>query len=533
MTSKPTVSKQKLLGIYTDLVKKNGRVPTDQELLEAGVPRGRFRHHFGSFTGYDRAARQYRPKVFDFTPVEEARGAKIPHRKRYLITNAVAGHELDEGALAAIANWTGITRGQFLFTATEDPASKAGKRRDRRQGYHPIDNKLLAVGKLVGEDAFLTDALKVCTIKMSAKHIYPLRGAKRLAEKGTSVIIGSPKQMLEMVPASGRHPAALMTTGCITKPNYTTDLFWSQRTAYLAERDHTMGAIVVETAGKNKFHFRQVQFDEVGGFIDLGIYYPPKGKPKPVKAEAIVFGDLHVGHETSNHWSTRYELLEFFRPKTIVVHDAFDGASITHHDKGRFITRSARPTTILESELNLVRQELDALSAFGKVVVVKSNHDETLDKYLDSCRWVGEPQNFQPAICMAAYMVSERARDFYSQPDPLAWWCKLDPEKVVFLERDEGFKVAGIECGAHGDKGPNGGTASPTNLESSYGTCVTGHTHSACIMRGVYTVGTSTQMWMGYNVGPSSWTNTHCVVYPGGHRQLITVLNDTEWRREG
>ena len=47
--------------------------------------------------------------------------------------------------------------------------------------------------------------------------------------------------------------------------------------------------------------------------------------------------------------------------------------------------------------------------------------------------------------------------------------------KIRFLDRDEDYKIAGIELGAHGDKGPNGSRGSKASLENAYGRAVIGH----------------------------------------------------------
>jgi hypothetical protein len=38
-------------------------------------------------------------------------------------------------------------------------------------------------------------------------------------------------------------------------------------------------------------------------------------------------------------------------------------------------------------------------------------------------------------------------------------------------------------------------------------------------------MGTSTYLKLNYNVGPSSWMQSLCLVYSNGARQLINVIN--------
>jgi hypothetical protein len=116
-------------------------------------------------------------------------------------------------------------------------------------------------------------------------------------------------------------------------------------------------------------------------------------------------------------------------------------------------------------------------------------------------------------------------------PEPFAYWGRkhLRADQFRFLERDESYVVAGIELGMHGDKGPNGSRGSARNLARIGVKSVIGHTHSPQIFEGCYQVGTSTKLKLEYTSGPSSWLNTHCVVYASGKRSLINVIKG-EWR---
>ena len=53
----------------------------------------------------------------------------------------------------------------------------------------------------------------------------------------------------------------------------------------------------------------------------------------------------------------------------------------------------------------------------------------------------------------------------------------------------------------------------------------TGHTHTPSIYGGVYTAGVAGSLDMGYNVGASSWTQTHLITYANGQRTLIDFKN--------
>ena len=114
--------------------------------------------------------------------------------------------------------------------------------------------------------------------------------------------------------------------------------------------------------------------------------------------------------------------------------------------------------------------------------------------------------------------------------DPFAFWAEerlTVPTK--FLERDQTFVINGIELSLHGDIGPNGSRGSAVNLNKIGIKSVLGHSHSPCIEKGVCQVGTSSYLRLEYNQGPSSWLQTHCIVYPNGKRTLINIV-DGEWK---
>jgi hypothetical protein len=92
---------------------------------------------------------------------------------------------------------------------------------------------------------------------------------------------------------------------------------------------------------------------------------------------------------------------------------------------------------------------------------------------------------------------------------------------VNFLQIDESHTVEGIECGMHGHIGPNGARGTPRNLSNVGFKLFTGHTHTPGIVNGVYTVGVSGDLDMGYNTGPSKWVNAHGIIFPNGKRAFV------------
>ena len=105
------------------------------------------------------------------------------------------------------------------------------------------------------------------------------------------------------------------------------------------------------------------------------------------------------------------------------------------------------------------------------------------------------------------------------------------PKNVIFLKRDQDYKVRHWQLGAHGDKGGNGAKGSVKSREKAYGQSITGHTHTPEMLRRTIIVGTSTYLQLRYNEGPSSWMNTHALLYDTGKVQLVNIINGA-WRLE-
>ena len=480
----------------------NGRFPTNSEIeKQFNIPRRTLRRYFGSLSGLIAAAMEHVDEPLFTTKRAEATRKAIKASKRFFITTAVVGAEVDHEALASVKNYLKRNKATLLVLPSADPAASVSDGLD----------ETLCEEHIVFEESNLGSNLMISDIKLSAKQIMPHTGLGRFGQRNTSMIFASPKQNLEFVSVSNNKlPHALMTTGAITIPAYQTKRYMSLRTAYIAKNDHVMGGVVVDIDKNGLYHFRQVQFDKNGSFIDLCTQYNSDGSVARINPEALVAGDWHTGHTCPTVRKATIEMLKELKPKYMVLHDAVDHRSINHHIEKKIITKAKVIDCSLKQELDEFKQEVSELKKLAKLVIVKSNHDEWVDRYLEECRFVNDSTNLRLALQLAIYK--------YDGKDVLATYVN-DPE-IRFLKRDEDFTIAGIQLGSHGDiEGSLG------RIEKSFGKAVTGHSHSGAILRGVYRVGTSTKLREAYAQGPISWTNTHCLVYPNGSRQLINIIN--------
>ena len=200
-------------------------------------------------------------------------------------------------------------------------------------------------------------------------------------------------------------PHAIMSTGAITNNNYDTEKYMSKKVSVLAENDHTFGAVLVEVEDENIFHFRHVQASPYNSLTDMGVDYLPDGSVKNMESTVMVVGDSHVGyHDEDLYWTTLKTAREI-GVSYMVLHDIFNGTSITHHDKGKGITRAIKAKEnklSLELEFKAIRNYLDNIEKHDMdIYIVESNHDQHLTRYLEEGRYITDPINYQTSLKLA------------------------------------------------------------------------------------------------------------------------------------
>lgn len=537
---KAEVMKERILNDFLDIVQKRKYVPISTEFYQhSKFNRDSVSRYFGSFDGLIADAKKEDPQVFSniidvssfndeaFEDLREY----IQEHKRFIITSAVTGCEPHMDALKAIDTFCKHNKAALLILPCSDPA-----RQKEHKNQWSLSHKL-PKDKVVFKDVALNDNLILSTIKMSAKQLQPLTGLKRIGQKQGSSVFASPKQFLEFATNSNSNtdiPRALMTTGAITKSDYRTEMYMSERTAYLADQDHTLGAIIVEIKNGRIFFFRQVQFEpKTGAFCDLDKKYFANGKVEKITSSLVQLGDYHVLSTDPVAKKMAKDLVELTKPDYMTLEDFFDGMTINPHERHNTVSLSKKSKDgllNLEAELLANKREIDDLCKWPvKEIVMKyGNHEDFLKRYLCDGAFMDEPQN--KIMGMKLTIALEELEIMPLEYAMREIFGLEQPDKVKFLSINDSFKVNGIENGAHGHMG-RGGRRNPalSELEDCYGACNVGHNHSAAIFRSVYRAGTSTYLKLSYNDGPSAWTVTHTLQHRNGSRQLITNIGG-EWR---
>lgn len=522
-------AKKKIIDAYVSFVKKGVLFPSRADFQSRGITRDIVRHYFTNYSALRKAAKEMYPDSFVGVIDEEYFRSReyleqtkktVKKHKRFFITTAVNGQQIHPGFMDSVQQYCKEKDAMLILLPCHDPAHNL----DNSVEWH-FDKRLLNL-PFVFEYLPLNSNIHISSIRITAKQINPHTGLGRFVQGKGSAIFGSPKQNLDYIPVSNvKYPHALMSTGAITLPNYNTSRGNSFRSAFIADYDHIIGGLIIEIEDDKYYHFRQVQADKAGRFIDLGLMYDGD-KIEKVAGTTFILGDYHAGQHDPSAVKAWKEVAEKIGVETIVFHDLFNGLSINHHNAHKFLTRAKMAKgnrLLLQDELKITSQVLMEWKKY-KRTVVKSNHDEFIDKWLEEGEFRRDPYNFQLGCKIADQVMDDL--------DPLIAALKASKtisdeelESIHFLKRDEDFKIAGIECGTHGDKGPNGSRGSRANLENAYGKCVIGHSHTPGILRGVFQVGTTSLFDLEYNIGPSSWMHCSCLVYPNGQRQMVNAIN--------
>jgi len=389
-----------------------------------------------------------------------------------------------------------------------------------------------------GQRAELTpDTLLLADITIQPTAARPLSGLLQLsgAQHG---IFGHTKVTFESVPTRpGQLAKFAVTTGAITRPEYSIS-----KAGAKGEFHHVLGALLVEPS-KGGTHFRHLLANASGDFCDLNQRFSRKSKPAEQRAKVLACGDLHLDRADKRVLDQTFfnddSIVATLKPEAVVLHDVLDFHSGSHHNTlfkryEKFLNGTESVEKEVERSAFLLSEIVEAAPEDTKFYVVSSNHSpdhfvrwlEGLDRARDlPNKWFYHATS--EAYCRA---IIKGNKDF----DPFAYWFQRwlatnVTARVTFLTRNGSFFVQGVEYGQHGDRGPNGVKGAPNAFVRVGVKMIIGHGHSPGIYDGVYQVGTSSQMDMGYNAGFSSWAHTHAVQYQTGKRSLLHVLPEG-WR---
>ena len=356
-------------------------------------------------------------------------------------------------------------------------------------------------------------------VKVLPTAMNPMSGFEGF-EGEVSLILGHPRVQFKVVPSlEGYRKKEIWTTGSCTVMNYT-----DSKAGKKGEFHHTIGFAIVENDGDD-FYIRQVTADENGDFIDLN-YGVADGVVTQGDDLVGVYccGDKHFG-ETDMHMEMAGRgMIEKLKPEYVRLDDAFNGHSISHHEKKnpvQLYNRYAGGESLLGEELRLLKNSLDWYNKGDfKVIIPRCNHDDFFDRYIASQDWKKDIPNALEYIEATAILLKGDAPKGLI-PYYIGQWY---PDMIT-LGEDESFIVYEFEQSVHGHLGANGSRGSVVQYRRLSTKMVTMHTHSPSRYDGVLTGGTNTMLRLGYTKGPSSWSHCDILVHKNGKGQHLMFHN--------
>lgn len=447
---------------------------------------------------------------------------------RFIITTAQNATPLHEPFFEALKVAAEHLNAKLLIIPIryKNPTSRFTKSQSNEEVWEVPEEYLFNVRRKLNDKLIL-----LADVKTQPTAILPLTGFESLT-RGESGIVPHTRIQFKTIPTpQNRLPKILTTTGAVTVPNYT-----DSKRGKVGEFHHTLGACLVEIQGKC-FHMRQLNADSRGGFYDLNTYYSPTGTTATERCLALIMGDTHVDFIDPDVEAATFGpdgIVETLNPSYLVWHDLLDGYAVNPHHSGNIFNAIAKKDSDRRSIQAEVLRACDFVSRHTngrQSVIVPSNHDDFLRRWIVNTDWRQDADNAEFYLETALVMVrgTKMTSAGTSYPSPFGYWAdRLLPKQRV-LKGDESFVLGDIELGMHGDRGPNGARGSVKNLKRIGVKSIIGHSHTPAIEEGCYQVGTSTGLRLEYNAGPSSWLNTHCILYANGKRSLINII-DGEWR---
>lgn len=475
--------------------------------------------------------------------------------KRFIITWAQNNTPIEERFLMNILKYSKTIEADLHVIAGRYRNPTTINNETTGEFWHPKVTEFL--------DAARHDVHKFVSImsdvKVQPTAVNPLTGLQGMSGVN-SCVFGHPKVQMEMIPVlESAKPKMMVTTGACTKPNYT-----DSKAGKKGEFHHMLGFTIVEIHDDETYHIRQVTADDNGDFNDLHNEVKFEGVKKPIKfdspidktlwrekncgadpyewvgesvvnkidtIEACVLGDLHYGHHDPKVLKKTFKMLKKLTPKHVILHDVFDGYSISHHAmKDPFIQygKEVHGTNDLKKEVDELLEGLKPFNKFENVVIVRSNHDDFLDRWLKNGDWKKQPTYKNSPLYMeySGILLNQYANTPDNIKGVIPELINRAYPRFKTLGRKDSYRVLGFELSVHGDLGPNGSRGSLVAFRKLNTKMIVGHYHSPGRKDGVLSVGTTTKLRVGYNEGPSSWFHSHVIIHKNGKAQHVNFTRD-------
>ena len=498
---------------------ENDQVTRDYYRTHGSYSEKKLMSEFGSFKAAIKACKfpkkesKAEEPIYSRDTISITKEAKAKNQ-RYLVTTFVTGQEEAEQFIKNAEFYAKEKNATLVFLLAR------GVRSD-----HTISNELYTkYGKYFVTSMTFNRNLKAADFKVPPQNIVPKTSLDEI-DNHCTYIVASPKLSLDTI--ANRildYPHLIWTPGACTLPNYCDD-----RIGKLAIEHHTIGGLIVEVVDDEKFHIRNIIADKDGGFVDLGIKYH-NNKMKKVKSE-IVLGDVHVGVECPVAIAKTIDMIKELECSKVYINDLFDAQSVNPHVEGNLKAMYKRKPhqRFLDLELQYLGNFINNFSnAIGNkdIVVIPSNHDYFVDRYLNEGKFVFDDAENARLAC-------ELFAPHLDDINPIEYYLKsrkyITNKKISFPKRNDKLISYGYDI-IHGDRGSGGAKGSARSFTKCYGRNISGHLHTPGIFKYSFQVGTLSLLDQPYIEGyASGWMHTNILVYENGTCQMVSII-DGEWK---
>jgi hypothetical protein len=436
-------------------------------------------------------------------------------KKRFLISSAQNETPIHKKMLANMESYAKFIGAEILIVPIRYKNPTSVFEDSEHDNWSPEIEQYLCANRL--------DLHKYLTllgdIKTQATSSNPLVGMESISGEA-SCIIGSPRMHMLTVPViDSQKPKLMLTTGSISMKNYT-----DSKIGKSSEFHHTYGFVVVEIENDDIFHVRQVTTEENGNFQDLFFKINNNKITKIKSCEGIIPGDIHLGETDEVVMNAVFKLTKQINPKNFLCHDLFTAYSINPHeahDAFSLIARHQNKTNILKDEIDNMLSWLGNLKKIykGKIVVVYSNHDDMLTRYIKNTDFKKDIGNALEYLKLANALANGKA------PKGLvAYLINEEHPDIKTLGIDESYKVLDWELGIHSHLGANGSKGSIQQYRKLNFKCVIGHGHAPKRLDGCVMTGVCTPLRVSYNHGPSGWLNAAVILHDNSKTQIVNII---------
>jgi hypothetical protein len=395
---------------FRDEVKKFGGIrPAAREL---GIPESSLRYKL------DKEAKEERRSNLRATSLPAAIRFPVPEEgvSYFILTSAQDGTKIHEDFFANLLAYRAWLQTEFsapcnLMVGGFTYNKKLFEDHDTRSDKVWFDERLDPY--ILHERVDIGDKLVFCgEMNTLPTAVQPLSGFETYTRDKWGIFPHAKVQLRSIPTQKNALTKVIMTTGAVTMPNYI-----RKKAGIKATFHHVVGAVIVAVDSSGAFWCRHIQANSLkdGSFYDLDRFICKGEVVKGHRAEALTYGDIHHekldplvarqtwGYSVEDQQVIHNECLDgWLRPKHRFMHDLSDFAPRNHHNikdhHFRFLTHQTETDNVEDALVGCANflSEVSKPRFAGddcQTIVVQSNHDNALLKWLKTADYKTDPEN--------------------------------------------------------------------------------------------------------------------------------------------